>query len=188
MARKTAEEGGLDAAAQQAEQQTREAALASQAHGQRIAAQQGNARTEVLSTGPIPEVKLGPAAGAPPVGDDADPRVADRFLLDPNAVAPVIGDATKRRPFRRVGAELGAGAAAAGEEAEPPREERFFAVLETKSVLDPIGGHRTPLRQGKVISDKHYDIVKLLRQGVRLKKVAMPTTGSDESLIDALTG
>lgn len=217
MARKTADEAGLDAAAAQAEADTRQAALAAQGHAARMTEQQrqGGAAT-VLSTGPIPEVKLGPAAGAPPVqGDAVDPDVAGRFLLDPSSTAPVIADATKRRPYRRAGTERFAcskcGVAASGgkfcqecgglvvaaEEAPPvdpsaptpaAREERFFAVLEQKMVLDKTGGHRTPLRAGKIISDKHYDIASLIRQGVKLKRVDNPSSAStDEALIQAMT-
>ena len=191
MARKTAEEGGLDAAAAQAERSMSDAALAGQQHGAMLQAhQQRGAQATVLSNGAIPEVKLGPVAGAPNVGDDADPRLADRSLLDPTAVAPIIGDATRRQPFRRAGSEAAkeAAAIAAGDpDVEGPRAEKFYAVLETKSVLDKTGGHRTPMRAGKIISDKHYDVVNLIRQGVRLKKVASPDGAGDESLIAMMT-
>jgi hypothetical protein len=187
MARKTADEIGLDAAAIQAQRDTEAAALAAQQHGSRIMAQQHGAQTTTLSNGPIPEVKLAPVVGGATVGgDDVDPRIADRFLLDPNAVAPIIGDATKRRPFRRVGAEV----SAEDEDAEPARQERLFVVLEDRKVLDATNQHRTTLRQGKVISDKHYNIVQLLRQGAKLQRVhaAASAAGNiDESMIDALT-
>lgn len=210
MARKTAEDAGLDAAAAKAEQDV--AAAAAQASN--IERQRGGGQATVLSTGPIPEVKLGPAAGAPPIeGDAVDPNVAGRFLLDPSSTAPVIADATKRPAYRRAGAaalqaQCGACGAASssgrfcahcgsplpegsGEAQAPagePKEERWFAVLETKMVLDKTGGHRTPLRAGKLISDKHYDVPGLIRQGAKLKRVEGPTSAStDEALIAALT-
>jgi hypothetical protein len=212
MARKSAEEAGLDAAAAEAERQTREAAASAQAHAQQIAAQQQGAQGQVLSSGPIPEVKLGPAAGAPPInGDAVDPDLAARFLLDPSSTAPVIGDATKRAPYKRAGSEqrlecskcgvscFGKFCQECGSPSQPAKdpppgapsaakEEKWFAVLETKMVLDTTNGHRTPLRAGKVISSKHYDIAKLLRQGAKLKKVDSPTAATtDEALIAALT-
>jgi hypothetical protein len=216
MARKTAEEAGLDEAAARAEQDTKQAALASQGHAADLVAQQraGGSAT-VLSNGPIPEVKLGPALGAPPIeGDAVDPNLAGRFLLDPSSTAPVIGDATKRKPYRRAGSERFAcgkcGVASSGGKfcqecggpivaaAEAPpvegakvetaRSERFFAVLEQKMVLDKTGGHRTPLRAGKIISDKHYDVAGLIRQGVKLKRVDDPSSAStDEALIATMT-
>ena len=191
MARKTAEEGGMDVAAMAAERTVQEAAQAAQAHGAGLSAQQRQAgQTQVLSNGAIPEVRLPPIGGAPRVGDDADPQgQIDRQLLDPSAVAPVVADATRRQPFRRAGSEAAreAEAMAAGEEGSGPKAERFFAVLETKNVLDKTNGHRTPMRAGKVISDKHYDVANLIRQGVKLKKVAAPAMGGDDALIAAMT-
>ncbi len=184
MARKTAEEGGLDAAAEAAERSVTQAAQAAQQHGQHIQAlqrQQGTA--QVLSTGAIPEVKLAPV-GAPTVGDDG--RVDHQYIRDPNGNARVVADATKRLPYRRAGAEAQATSEGPTEPEPPPREERFFAVVEGRSVLDKTNGHRTPLRAGKVISDKHYDVANLIRQGVRLKKVSNPGIGADEALIASL--
>jgi hypothetical protein len=197
MARKTAEEGGdaaVAAAAAAADQQTRDAAAGAAAQAAALRqAQQGGSAT-VLSSGPIPEVKLGPAAGAPPVrtqGDEVDVDVAARQLLDPATTAPVVADATKRAPYKRAGAEAARAPAADGEEGEAPagpKPAKWFAVLETRTVLDRVGGHRTPLRAGKIISDQQYDIAFLLRQGAKLKKVDAPTSAAtDDALIDALT-
>lgn len=141
--------------------------------------QQQGEQMQVLGNGAIPEVKLGPiaVAGATPGMEDFQSGT-DRALLDPTTVAPVVADATNRQPRRT--ADM---VASADDAEEQPREEQFFVVLASKQVLDKTAQARTSLREGKVISDKHYDIRHLQAQGVKLKRATKEESGVIEELL-----
>lgn len=143
------------------------------------AAQKAGEKAVVLSSGPIPEVKLGPVqvtGQTPGVADDVQTPI-DRTLLDPTQVAPVVADATLRQPFGRKPADE--------EEEEKPKEAQYFVVLEDRFVTDKTSGARTKLRAGKVISTAHYDIRHLQTQGARLKRTEAPGT-TDEPIEELL--
>lgn len=171
MARKTAEDAALDSSIMAAERSVEQIASSAQVHAQTIEAMRAkNTRMQVISNGEIPEVEF----QMQPLDGNLD---TNRMPINLITQAPVVADATKIK-IRRV---------IPPPEGEEAREEKFFVVMETKGVLDSTSGHRTPIHAGKIISDKHYNVANLLRQGVKLKRTQTPSVATDDAFIDEMT-
>lgn len=83
--------------------------------------------------------------------------------------APVVRNALEAPPLRAVhpGTQV---VMKGADESEVPKQ-KVFRVEEDANILDSTGGFRTKLRRGKEITQAHYDIRALQRQGVRLKEI-----------------
>ncbi len=120
-------------------------------------------QVEVLSNKPIADVILHPPTvigttpGTHGEHGDFDTAVAAESV-QLTAVAPVIADATAK-----------------GRQ-ELPEEEaapaiRTFAVLADKTVRDGHGSGRVTFHTGKEITNQHYNIRDLMKQGLKLREI-----------------
>jgi len=123
-------------------------------------------KIQVLSTAPIKEIDFSQG----PAGVAATPEERASMPLD--TVAPIVRDATAIQPPRIPGQAQPARQVALGDEKPAPAPKvRRYRVEVTKQFVDRTSGSRTTLREGKEITDAHYNIRDLQQQGVRLKDI-----------------
>ncbi len=84
-------------------------------------------------------------------------------------VAPFVRNALEAPPLRAVHPNTQVVMKGA-DESEVPKQ-KVYRVEEDAKILDSTGGFRTTLRRGKEITQTHYDIRALQRQGVRLREI-----------------
>lgn len=125
---------------------------------------------QVLNSNTTPrEIDLSPMNGR--LDAVPDPSIpVDRSTIDPMQVAPVVRDATEP-PVLRAGFGLATSPIMKGtSEAETPKV-RVYRVEKDAAIVDRTSGARTKLREGKEISESHYQIRDLQRQGVKLRDI-----------------
>jgi hypothetical protein len=127
----------------------------------RVQSKRAGEQVEVMGSGPIPDVKLGPVSvyGETPGAGEFDASIP-REAADLQNVVPVIADATERSRARDEALE-----------ATIPRPRIF-------RVTNPGGRHvntgdsgRVHLHEGKELSTSHYNIRALEKQGLNLVEV-----------------
>ena len=175
MARKTAEEMEIEAMAQQNWKGVAELAASAASHVATIdRARQQHTHQEVSGFGPPRAV---------PLPNPYEARSSNAQILDEHPeiqlipTAPVVADSTKIRHFPPT----------TPPEGEEPREPRYYVVLGNRLALDGTSKVSTTMREGKIICDKHYNVLNLARQGVKLKQIPKPAPENDEELLRILT-
>lgn len=129
----------------------------------------------VLAAGQIKEIDMSPP------GHRLDGNVVDRAamsseevrefraMIDPMQVAPIKRDA-REAPIVQPGV-LGSAPVMQGTREENVPKVRVYRVEKEHAIVDRTSGSRTKLREGKEISEAHYNIRDLQRQGAKLRDI-----------------
>lgn len=120
----------------------------------------------VLNAGQIQEIDMSPP-GHRLTGTEGP--LVDRNTVDPMQVAPIKRDA-REAPIIQPGV-LGSAPVMQGTSEENVPKVRMYRVEKEHAIVDRTSGSRTKLREGKEISEAHYNIRDLQRQGAKLRDI-----------------
>lgn len=133
------------------------------------AQQQQGGSVHVLDATPIRTVDMSPPGNR----IDALPDMVNRHVVDASVSAPIVRSALDV-PLPKV-ARTGMPVVMQGASGEAvdahEAKQRLYRVKSDVMILDRTSGTRTKLREGKEITNQHYNIRDLQRQGAKLADI-----------------